>query len=460
MRFQKAFPINLGLQPEGRILRGSLPPPLNILHLWDTDSDRDDVLHDTLNDDFDDGPPEKRRKISPHEYSPHLVPEDLVDPDGDSLFEPTSIHHPNSSEWFPSDHVSDYVSFYLRHPLDKLSRNKVKSECPRPSLPCKVTDTPAIDPNMLLFFTKFGKDPKKGVDRAWSNCQDRLLDLVGPVTRIFDLAEEAKIEGSQVDLDTLSYWAQRVIYMLGNANSYISQERRKSLLLRIDPKFSSLASKEEGLNADGLLFGDSFIKEMSKYVSTFNSLDKVHSSMKIIFSNRVFGRAGKGRSRFAGRFSTRVWCCDRAFPAQSAPSDVSDGADTSFPRLPVVGETRRERGWTNAVARETVMVSRHGNSEKGDAPQPERDPAWETESRRPEETTSEQEHQSGKLTKTEERGKPEDPEEIERKAPGRREQQEDRYNASHDPGGSWLTKVQSLWTQKKDTTKKGTGEGV
>ncbi|KAJ1180246.1 hypothetical protein NDU88_005468 [Pleurodeles waltl] len=92
--------------------------PLNILHLRDTDSDGDDdVLQDTVDDDdYFDGLPEKRRKISPHEYSPHLVPEDLVDPVGEPLFDPTSIHHPNSSEWFPSDHVSDYVSFYLRHP--------------------------------------------------------------------------------------------------------------------------------------------------------------------------------------------------------------------------------------------------------------------------------------------------------------------------------------------------------
>ncbi|KAJ1137368.1 hypothetical protein NDU88_003777 [Pleurodeles waltl] len=150
---------------------------------------------------------------------------------------------------------------------------------------------------MFLFFTKFGKDPKKGVDRAWSNCQDRLLDLVGPLTRIFDLAEEAKMEGSQVDPETLSNWAQRAICMLGNANSYISQERRKSLLLRIDPKISTLASEAEGLNADGLLFGDSFIKEMGKYVSTFNSLDKAHYSMKRIFSNRVFGLFRSGRNR-------------------------------------------------------------------------------------------------------------------------------------------------------------------
>ncbi|KAJ1083307.1 hypothetical protein NDU88_003466 [Pleurodeles waltl] len=72
--------------------------PLNILHLRDTDSDGDDdVVQDNLDDDYFDGPSEKRRKISPHEYSPHLVPDDLVDPVGEPLFDPTSIHHPNSS---------------------------------------------------------------------------------------------------------------------------------------------------------------------------------------------------------------------------------------------------------------------------------------------------------------------------------------------------------------------------
>ncbi|XP_069092103.1 uncharacterized protein [Pleurodeles waltl] len=202
---------------------------------------------------------------------------------------------------------------------------------------------------MLLFFTKFGKDPKKGVDRAWSNCQDRLLDLVGPLTRIFDLAEEAKMEGSQVDPDTLSNLAQQAICMLGNANSYISQERRKSLLLRIDPKLSTFASKEEGLNADGLLFGDSFMKGMGKYVSTFNSLDKAHYSMKRIFSNRVFGRADKGRSRF----SSRGQSLNRGFYTQSNQLEVYQGYKPQFyPRRFRGGRNRgyRAKGEQLAVA--------------------------------------------------------------------------------------------------------------
>ncbi|KAJ1170247.1 hypothetical protein NDU88_002127, partial [Pleurodeles waltl] len=42
-----------------------------------------------------------------------------------------------------------------------------------------------------------------------------------------------------------------------------------------------------------------------KYIATFTSIDKAQSSMQKIFHSRVFGRAGKGRSCFAGRFTHR-----------------------------------------------------------------------------------------------------------------------------------------------------------
>ncbi|KAJ1087569.1 hypothetical protein NDU88_000736 [Pleurodeles waltl] len=209
------------------------------------------------------GPVEERRKTSLDtlgESSKTKSNNTLLDFAGQLMFDQSLIRHPNSTEWTPCDHVSEYVLKNLRQPLDKLVRNRLKSECPRPSLPNNITNTPVIDPNMIMFFTKFGKDPKKGVDRAWTNCQDRLLDLSGPLTRILDLAEEARMEGKKVDPVILSNWAQRAICLLGNTNASMAQERRKSLLLKIDLKLNTLASKETGPEANGLLFGDSFIK--------------------------------------------------------------------------------------------------------------------------------------------------------------------------------------------------------
>ncbi|KAJ1160574.1 hypothetical protein NDU88_001070 [Pleurodeles waltl] len=192
--------------PSIREVTKSGPPssPVHVSQLRDTDDDDDDSSHDDDMDGSADpflcGPLEKRRKISQSDGGAvHPVSHVLVDHAGEPLFDPSFMVHPNSKEWYPSDHVADYVSFFLRHPLDKATRNKLKSECPRPSLPDNITATPVIDPNMLMFFTKFGKDPKKGVDRAWSGCQDKLLDLVGPLTRIFDLAEEAKMDNSPID---------------------------------------------------------------------------------------------------------------------------------------------------------------------------------------------------------------------------------------------------------------------
>ncbi|KAJ1213807.1 hypothetical protein NDU88_001438 [Pleurodeles waltl] len=191
--------------------------PLNIVQLRDTDDDMDydDGDDDDLqgSDDLWRGPLEKRLKVSLSDANPSQVNDfTILDALGEPMFDPTLIHHPNSTEWFPSDHVAEYVLCHLRHSLDKATRNKLRSECPRPSLPCKITSTRVIDPNMVLFFSKFGKDPKKGVDRAWSICQDRLLDLVGPLTRILDLAEDARLEGSQIDPEALSNWAQRAIW--------------------------------------------------------------------------------------------------------------------------------------------------------------------------------------------------------------------------------------------------------
>ncbi|KAJ1137515.1 hypothetical protein NDU88_003913 [Pleurodeles waltl] len=133
----------------------------------------------------------------------------VLDSEGVPMFDPGDIQHPNSTEWLPSEHVANYVTARLRTPLDKQVRAKLKSECPHPALSSKITATPAIDSSLLTFFTRYGKDPRKGVDKAWSTCQDKLLDIVGPLTRIFDIAEAARLEQVAIDPEELSLWAQR-----------------------------------------------------------------------------------------------------------------------------------------------------------------------------------------------------------------------------------------------------------
>ncbi|KAJ1149107.1 hypothetical protein NDU88_001925 [Pleurodeles waltl] len=103
------------------------------------------------------------------------------------LFDPENIIHPRSTEWVPCVEVAHYVQDRLRRGFDKDVRSTLRSECPRPSLLGKVADTPKLDPSVATFLKKFTKDPKKGLDHAWRGCQDKMLDLSGPITKILEL---------------------------------------------------------------------------------------------------------------------------------------------------------------------------------------------------------------------------------------------------------------------------------
>ncbi|XP_044130837.1 uncharacterized protein LOC122923981 [Bufo gargarizans] len=238
---------------------------------------------------------------STHRSSADALPTDLVDPSGDLLFNPDSLHHPRSAEWLPLDHVSKYLEARVRCPLSREARNKLRAECPRPIIPNKVCDTPSVDPKMIQFLSKAGWNPRKGLESALRSCRDKLLDIFGPLAKIFDLAESAKAEGGQVDPVELREWVQHAICIGGNVNTSLSMERRKAILFKIEPKLSNLALTETGKEAQGLLFGESFIKDLGRYVGAFTALDKAQSSMKRVFQGRVSTRAGSFRGRLSGR---------------------------------------------------------------------------------------------------------------------------------------------------------------
>ncbi|KAJ1101202.1 hypothetical protein NDU88_006274 [Pleurodeles waltl] len=114
------------------------------------------------------------------------------------------IVHPRSADWVPAQVVADYLHEKLRKSFDKEVRNRVRAECPRPEIPNKVAEMPEIDPSMLTFLNKFAKDPKKGIDRAWHSCQDKLLDLTGSLAKVLEMALKAKETGAPIDVHVLA----------------------------------------------------------------------------------------------------------------------------------------------------------------------------------------------------------------------------------------------------------------
>ncbi|KAJ1134377.1 hypothetical protein NDU88_000829 [Pleurodeles waltl] len=125
--------------------------------------------------------------------------------------------------------------------------------------------------------------------------------MSGPLTKILDLAIESKETETPLDTEAILQWAQRAICLLGNANCAMSTERRRSFLIRLDPKLPELATNEAGSSANGMLFGDKFIANLRKYVATFTALDKAQSNIKKVLNNALFIRAGRFRGRTPGR---------------------------------------------------------------------------------------------------------------------------------------------------------------
>ncbi|CAH2294204.1 Hypothetical predicted protein [Pelobates cultripes] len=164
--------------------------------------------------------------------------------------------------------------------------------------------TPDIDPKVAPFLGKTGWKAEKGLDYSLCHCQDKVLDTLGPSAKIFVPVETALTEGTPLDLLAIRGWAQRSICLIGNTNATLVTKRRKTILMKIEPKLVNMALTEPGPQAKGLLLGDNFVKELSTYVSTFTDLDKAQTNIKRVFSPRVFGGAGRHRGHLPGRSSS------------------------------------------------------------------------------------------------------------------------------------------------------------
>ncbi|XP_056402122.1 uncharacterized protein LOC130295423 [Hyla sarda] len=289
------------------------------------------------------------------EDSGHMaIPEDanpvpqgdiVLDSRGEPFFDPEAITHPRSGDWAPTPEVSQYIEHWARRSVDKANRNKLKAECPRPCIPKKVVLTPEIDPILLRYLTKHGKYSKKGIERSFRTIQDRILDLFGPVTMILNLSEQAAATDQPIDLLQLRGWAQRAVCLLGCANTTCATERRRSILMRLDPQLSHLAETEPGPAAEGLLFGDTLIKDINKMVGLYTSLDKAQTSLKKSSSAKVFTTAGRSRSRSAGRnYNTRPYNRAPAPQYNQAPQPYPVPVAQSSPFFPPRGRPWRGRG--------------------------------------------------------------------------------------------------------------------
>ncbi|XP_053315604.1 uncharacterized protein LOC128483427 [Spea bombifrons] len=239
------------------------------------------------------------------------------------------MRHPRATEWAPPEHIALYIHKWLRKPLSKEVRNKLRAECPRPCIPDKVALTPELDPNVVALLSA-SRYPRKGLEQGLKSAQDKILDLVGPITQILSLADKAYLQASPLDPKLVREWALRTVCLLGNANVAVATERRKAVLLRMDPRLAELGSKDLGAAANGMLFGDAFVKELNRHVSLLSSWNKAKLSMRKVFqpAPRFSSRAGRPRGRVASRYSFQ----GSRYPQQPQPSYRGAFQQRPFPQ--------------------------------------------------------------------------------------------------------------------------------
>ncbi|KAJ1155754.1 hypothetical protein NDU88_008483 [Pleurodeles waltl] len=236
------------------------------------------ISPDQHGDDSFSDPDDDLGPLKPLLSSSHPPPPDSV-VEGSDMLDPNDILHPWSSEWTPSEKVENDMASLIWKPMEKESHNCLRVECLHPSLDSKVALTPELDHRMTTFLQRFMKYPKKGIDWSWWACQDKLLDVLGPLTKILDMAKDAKSAGFLISSEVLSGWAQLTIISLRNINCALSTERHCFLLIKVPRSLGTWEILRQGSSTRGL-FGEPFIKDLGTFGNTFISLDKAQSSIK------------------------------------------------------------------------------------------------------------------------------------------------------------------------------------
>lgn len=87
----------------------------------------------------------------------------------------------------------------------------MRDECLRPLVPNALCETPIVDPKVVTFLSKSALSPREGLKSALKVCQEKLLDVLGPLTKIFELVKAVRLTDQPLDPSEVTGWIQRAI---------------------------------------------------------------------------------------------------------------------------------------------------------------------------------------------------------------------------------------------------------
>ncbi|CAB4031124.1 Hypothetical predicted protein, partial [Paramuricea clavata] len=171
----------------------------------------------------------------------------------------SDLNEDSPGRWEASEELSSLLNvLFIDKTLSTYERKQITKEFPRPNI--EAVYTPVLDNYLSSLIAG-----AKGVDKEPKRLQDQILDVVGPLSMVFehvsgwqssqDSAETITVPSNNIN--GLYACLTKALCLLGSINNQLTVQRRKQILDKLNPKLNSLAT-EPFPDAGKMLFGESF----------------------------------------------------------------------------------------------------------------------------------------------------------------------------------------------------------
>ena len=171
--------------------------------------------------------------------------------------------------WPPPKAMETFLDKHFNRSLSDSERKAIMKDFPKPS--SKALEVPRLDEQVKDHLKGKGKDPHFGSEKTLFKLQESLLDVAGPLTCLWGDLLNKEATTSKEDILLL---VQRTLVLLGSVSHSISQERRKVVWTKINPKYKSLGAEDYG-KRDSNLFGPGFLEKAAKRLEADKAIAKV-----------------------------------------------------------------------------------------------------------------------------------------------------------------------------------------
>ncbi|XP_053228868.1 eukaryotic translation initiation factor 3 subunit A-like [Podarcis raffonei] len=241
--------------------------------------------------------------------------------------------HPTPQKWTPCQEVVDYWTRACRTCLSLRQRRRLMSFCPRPTLPDRSHETPALNADIA----SLGVAPHQRADLVDAQklgwLQDEVLDTLAPAMSVYEMAEEALEKRAPVDPLELRECAQRLLRLLGSLSARLTLHRRVKALRAINPRLQSICSKMTSRNCNGMLFGEDKVQLLKELVARFPQLTQNNTTYKRTRTQRRRSKVYSGQPpQGAGTQGGGMLCFKEEFQQTDTVSQgIWAGTDSSLP---------------------------------------------------------------------------------------------------------------------------------